>query len=220
MPAEPKSPLDQALDALVFAPVGLALTARDELPQLAEKGRQRISGQLLVARMIGQFAVTQGQREAEKAAGRLVEQAGSVAGRLGGLPGKAGQRTAARAPETARDDAPTAASNGSSGSAASASPATGNVTASRVPAIPTPPAAPSASSNTVARTPDRTPARQAPPTDTLAIPGYDSLSASQVVQRLAGLSAVELEAIRRYEEATRGRRTVLSKVAQLQADRS
>jgi hypothetical protein len=51
----------------------------------------------------------------------------------------------------------------------------------------------------------------------LAIPGYDALSASQVVQRLAGLADDELEAVRTYEAATRGRRTVLNRIAQLQA---
>jgi hypothetical protein len=51
----------------------------------------------------------------------------------------------------------------------------------------------------------------------LPIPGYDSLSASQVVQRLPGLSADELEAVRSYEAARRGRKTVLLRVAQLRA---
>src|SRR3954447_20838962 len=50
----------------------------------------------------------------------------------------------------------------------------------------------------------------------LAIPSYDSLAASQVVPRLGGLSPIELEAVRRYEEARRGRRTVLGKIALLQ----
>jgi hypothetical protein len=50
----------------------------------------------------------------------------------------------------------------------------------------------------------------------LAIPEYDTLSASQVVQRLAGLAVEELEAVRDYEAGTRGRRTILSKIAQLQ----
>jgi hypothetical protein len=49
----------------------------------------------------------------------------------------------------------------------------------------------------------------------LAIPGYDSLSASQVVQRLAGLNPAELAAIGAYEAAGRGRRTILNRVAQL-----
>jgi len=51
----------------------------------------------------------------------------------------------------------------------------------------------------------------------LAIPGYDSLSASQVVQRLDGLSAAELEDVRSHELATRRRRTILSRVEQLLA---
>jgi hypothetical protein len=50
----------------------------------------------------------------------------------------------------------------------------------------------------------------------LAIPDYDSLAASQVVPRLAGLDPDELEAVRRYEAAHRARRTILNRVAQLQ----
>jgi hypothetical protein len=57
-----------------------------------------------------------------------------------------------------------------------------------------------------------------PEVESLAIPGYDSLAASQVVQRLAGLTAGELESVRRYELSTRGRRTILGRVAQLQGD--
>jgi hypothetical protein len=55
-----------------------------------------------------------------------------------------------------------------------------------------------------------------PAVDDLAIPDYDSLSASQVVTRLEGLSPEELEAVRTYEAAHRGRKTILNKVAQLQ----
>jgi hypothetical protein len=54
--------------------------------------------------------------------------------------------------------------------------------------------------------------------DALAIPGYDSLAASQVVQRLGGLSSAELEAVRHYEAETRGRRTILNRIGQLQAE--
>jgi hypothetical protein len=49
----------------------------------------------------------------------------------------------------------------------------------------------------------------------LAIPDYDELSASQVVERLAGLPADQLAAVRTYEEAHRGRRTILFKIDQL-----
>ena len=55
-----------------------------------------------------------------------------------------------------------------------------------------------------------------PAVDDLAITDYDSLSASQVVTRLEGLTDDELEAVRAYEAAHRGRKTILNKVAQLQ----
>jgi hypothetical protein len=61
-----------------------------------------------------------------------------------------------------------------------------------------------------------TEASRAADPDDLAIPGYDSLSASQVVSRLPGLAPGELEAVRVYELASRGRRTILSKISQLQ----
>lgn len=51
----------------------------------------------------------------------------------------------------------------------------------------------------------------------LAIPDYESLSASQVVPRLESLTGDELEAIRLYEHSNRARRTILNKIAQLQA---
>lgn len=63
----------------------------------------------------------------------------------------------------------------------------------------------------------RKPAVKATPAPRLAIPDYDGLSASHVVNRLAGLSAVELRAVQAYETANRGRKTILSKVAQLQS---
>lgn len=55
------------------------------------------------------------------------------------------------------------------------------------------------------------------PTADLAIPGYDALSASQVVERLGGLAPAELEQVRRYEQGHRHRRTILSRVDQLLA---
>jgi hypothetical protein len=49
----------------------------------------------------------------------------------------------------------------------------------------------------------------------LPIPGYDALSASQVVERLAGLPSSELNAVYAYEAAHRQRRTILGKIEQL-----
>jgi hypothetical protein len=52
---------------------------------------------------------------------------------------------------------------------------------------------------------------------TLAIPDYDSLSASQVVPRLESLSTDELDAVRSYESSNRGRKTILNKIEQLKS---
>lgn len=51
----------------------------------------------------------------------------------------------------------------------------------------------------------------------LPIPGYDTLSASQVVQRLEGLGPAELAAVRSHEEGGRNRKTVLLRISQLGA---
>jgi hypothetical protein len=59
-----------------------------------------------------------------------------------------------------------------------------------------------------------------PTVTTLSIPGFDALSASQVVQRLDGLNRSELVSVRAYEASTRGRRTILSRVDQLLDERS
>lgn len=202
-----KSPLDQALDLLVFAPMGLALTVKDELPQLVDKGRQRVGNQLMLAKMIGQFAVAQGQKEA----GKLVEQAGTVASRLGGFPGMPGPVTGVATP--------TGGAAGATASAAAATPsATPSATSSATPARPSA----AATNGTAARGPASNgshPGRTGASAEGLAIPGYDSLSASQVVQRLGGLSPAELEAVRVYEQANRSRRTILSKISQLEGER-
>jgi hypothetical protein len=49
----------------------------------------------------------------------------------------------------------------------------------------------------------------------LAIADYDDLSASQIVDRLEGLAAEDLQAIAAYEAANRARNTILTKIDQL-----
>lgn len=89
---------------------------------------------------------------------------------------------------------------------------------------PTPPSSADRGASPEPDTPPPTAARVAPeaaaaaagidPGD-LPIPDYDLLSASQVVPRLESLGDAELELVGRYEAGTRGRRTILAKVAQL-----
>ena len=81
------------------------------------------------------------------------------------------------------------------------------------PRTPSEPAAPSPARRAGRR--ESTAASTAPRAATLGIPDYDELSASQVVERLDGLPAGELDAVREYEEAHRARRTILYKIEQL-----
>lgn len=169
-----RTPLDTVLDLTVFAPIGLAVSARRVLPVLAAEGRERVESQLTTARLLGELAVRQGKVEAEKAVARVTTQLTRT-----GWWGSAGEQEQERPP--ARHTAPAGARRPE-------------------PTVPTPTPGP-------------------PPGDPagLAIPGYDSLSASQVVPRLEGLTADELEAVRHYESASRRRKTILNRVAQLQA---
>ena len=41
--ADEKTPLDQALDVFVYAPLGLVFSLGEVLPQLAEKGKQQVT---------------------------------------------------------------------------------------------------------------------------------------------------------------------------------
>jgi hypothetical protein len=221
------SPLDTLLDVFVYAPVGLALVATEEIPKLAAKGRAQLGGQLAMAKVVGQFAVAQGRRQ------------------LKPRPAAPSRR---RGPAPAQPASPAAASDqpGSTGPGGPADPGRGGPE----PAGPGPDgrirtgaendagAAPAGATDRAATvdSPDRE-ADQAgdragddvgpgvgsahvssPPSEPvgLGIPGYDSLAASQVVPRLAGLSAAELAAVGAYESAHRSRRTILTRVRQLQ----
>lgn len=186
MSDDQKSPVDQALDLFVFAPIGLLSMAREQLPSLVERGRQRIENQMVVARMMGEYAVKQGREDAEKAVRDVVDRVSPPP------PAPVVRSDPAPAPEPAPAAAPAASTDAP---AASPAPATNG-------------SSPASSEAPTAPRPDA---------GHLAIPGYDTLSASQVVPRLAGLAPAELEDVRAYEASTRGRRTILNKVAQLQA---
>jgi hypothetical protein len=89
-----ENPLRRALDLFVFAPVGLALTALEDLPGLVAKGRQEIAN----ARIVGKFVVDQGQRE-------VGQRLGDLMGRGSGAP----PAPEAATPSSAPDDGATAA---------------------------------------------------------------------------------------------------------------
>lgn len=180
-----KSPIETVLEYCVYAPLGFSLEARSLLPRFVDRGRN----QIVLARVVGKYAIRKGSEAVEGVLGPASGPAMSVLRGLGLLPDE--QAASAASAPTGHTPG-SSASNGEHGS-----PAGGPASH--------PPAAPAR--------------RQPPfPAETLAIPDYESLSASQVVPRLDGLTAEELEAVRTYESATRGRKTILNKIAQLQSD--
>ena len=236
---EQRSALDNALDLLVYAPVGLALTAAEELPKLAAKGRTQVQGQLTMARMVGQFAVTQGRKEIEKRLGianppaaaskpseatpaprppvngksttAAASENGSYERLSGRAPASGGSNRSAAASTTAQEGAVIDVDFGTSTRSEGTDPGTsGAPFVQDKPSPPKPTVVASGPAKTAESSGGLTPSAQG-----LAIPGYDSLSASQVVQRLAGLSQEELAAVGEYEAAHRGRRTILTRVGQL-----
>ena len=95
--------LDHALEVLRLRADRPAVRGASLLPQLVEKGKSQVT----MARMIGQFAVTQGSGEAGKIAGRLQDQAITVLAKLGGATpsrgaGHAGRASASRSPRPPR----------------------------------------------------------------------------------------------------------------------
>lgn len=181
-----KTPVEQAVEHAVELFVYAPIGLLFEGSTLLPQLVEKGRTQVTMARMIGKFAVDQGRTEATKAAGKLQDQAAGVLDFLGD--------SLAGAPPSPPRPAP-----------------------APVQEEPAAPARPSArpSARTAARGVAKGASRVVAAAS-LAIPDYDGLSASQVVNRLAGLTAPELRSVQLYEAAHRGRKTILSKVAQLQ----
>ena len=169
--SERKKPVDQLLDVFVYAPLGLVMNLEEVLPQLIEKGHQQVN----MARMFGQFAVADGQKEAASGS-RASPIAAAVSSDRDGRDGADRGR---RAP---RSETPAAGRRRSR-----AGHRAGRAGAGR--------------------------------SSELGIPDYDSLSASQVVPRLDGLSSDELDAVRRYEAGPPRPQDDPVKLVQLRRDR-
>jgi hypothetical protein len=185
---------ERAIDLLVYAPVGVALYLRDTVPTFVNLFVSRGRAELGQRRQ-----QAQGQVQQAKAMGEFAVNFGGPKVREHVEKGIAMARKSAEAviggvagdsdlPDADEDVPP----------------------ARHAPE----PAAPSASASS-RQAGESTAASAAPTAATLGIPDYDELSASQVVERLDGLHAGELDAVRAYEEAHRARRTILYRIEQL-----
>jgi len=194
--AEERPVSETLLDWLVYAPLGAATMLVEELPRLAERGRERFEKQIGVAELIGRFAVAEARRRLaappSSQSREAVAPSHSQARTLSPLPTPAGPAPSA-SPQAAQGPLPTQAHE-----------------AERTPRPP---------SGGTRRPPESARHVGRSEGNELPIPAYDTLAASQVVERLASLSPAELEAVRKHESVTRRRRTVLHRIAQLNAER-
>jgi hypothetical protein len=197
---EHKDRIEHTLEVLVYAPIGVGLYLKDMGPTFVnmfvargraeiDRRQAQVQQRTTTARSIGQVAVTFGVPMVRQ---RVEKEVGSARQRAESFLGTIGGSDATNgAPKPAPDRAaPRAASNGAD--------------------TPAPAANGSEASGSDAGAPE-------PSDPGLPIPGYDSLSASQVVQRLTGLAPDELEAVRAYEDSHRKRRTILGKIDQISA---
>ncbi|MCZ7525974.1 MAG: hypothetical protein M5U14_06045 [Acidimicrobiia bacterium] len=191
-PDTPRSVPDRAVALLLYAPVGAALATRDALAgavgRAADRGAAEITARRLRLHERIVFARGMGQFTVHVAFPKLRDHlAGRLRDTAGDTCGAIGRLVRGPAEERA---VPTAAT------------APGGVRRGPAPAPP--------------RTNgDSVPAVDAPAASSLPIPGYNELSASQVVERLEGLTPAELDRVRAYEGARRSRRTILGKIDQL-----
>ncbi len=206
--------IERTLELLLYAPIGIGLFLKETAPQFVDmfvaRGRAEIDRRqddvqqrVTTARSLGQVALAFGPPMVRQRVERTVADAYHRAeGLFGATTSDAVPPPRAAEPSPApptTEPTGSAGSTGSTGWSAATSPprAAGDFASNGGPA-----------SNDFA-------------TDDLAssaglpIPGYDALSASQVVERLMGLSRDELDAVHAYEASHRQRRTILGKIEQL-----
>jgi hypothetical protein len=199
--------IERTLEVLLYAPIGIGLFLKDTAPSFVDmfisRGRaevdrrqEEVQQRVTTARSLGQVALAFGPPVVRKRVEQTVAEARERVGEMFG----------SSAPSTA---SPAAA---------------GVADATTVPEPePAPASAPMTAGGGAPDTTDRGEVTVDAPNSNgdlassagLPIPGYDALSASQVVQRLTGLAPEELDAVHEYEASHRQRRTILGKIEQL-----
>jgi hypothetical protein len=199
----PRTGRDRALDIFVYAPAGLVLSTMDDLPRLALRGRTTIEQHMKNARFVGEYVVRKRRREWEAQVDVFQRRLGAVRrpGAHPGAPVPPGRRPVPQPGPTTHPPSP---------SRSSSVPVDSHGTRPATALAPPGPVGPRPGA--VAPTFS---ARYDTPSVDAVIPGYDTLSASQVVRRLEGLGPHELDAVVHHETARRGRRTILYRAHQL-----
>ena len=185
-------PVEKALRLFVYTPLGVAAYLRDSAPTFMELFVAR--GRLEVGKVRNGVESKFGRSTPAPApepplSQRVVDGLGKVAAQATTVAAQAGTVVAAMAGPVV------------SAATSAVADVAGSVVAPA--AAPAPAPAPETAGE---------PTAGAPPVGDLPIPGYDELSASQIVERLDGLSKAALDRIKLYELAHRARRTILATI--------
>jgi hypothetical protein len=190
---ESKNPIDQLMELLVYAPVGLIYEYEDVLPQLVKRGRSQVQ----LAKVLGQMASQQGQQKAKQGQARVAKEGSSVDEMVSDAIGQAALILAKAVTEFGQVV----------GLAPVSTEPTADSEAAPPPRAPKPLTSPQKRAGT---------AQRAPKAPTVPIAGYDSLKAREIVPMLDDLTAAQRKRVRAYELATRGRKTILGKLDKLE----
>jgi hypothetical protein len=201
---ETRDPIERTLELLLYAPLGVGLFLKDTAPGFVDmfvsRGRAEIDRRhgdvqqrVTTARSLGQVALAFGPPMIRQ---RVEQTVADARGRAEGLFG------APAADPEPEPSAPAAAS-------APTEPDTSWHIPPPTPPVPAPPVPALAGDRPIVNNGD------IEANTDLPIPGYDALAASQVVERLMGLSRAELAVVHAYEASQRQRRTILGKIEQL-----
>jgi ribosomal protein L12E/L44/L45/RPP1/RPP2 len=239
-----RDPIERTLELLVFGPIGMGLYVKDIAPTFVDlfvaRGRaevdrrhEQVQQRVTTARSLGQVAMAYGAPMVRQRVQRHVTE---LRGRAEQFLGNAAAPTDALADAPADAPAETPAPPAAAAHERPTTPAPPLIMRDTAPSPPPPvreplgpPPIPSSTPASVPTAMQEHPIARpftavttapvngsfGPDSDELPIPGYDALSASQVVERLLGLTPGELEVVRTYETAHRNRRTILGKIEQL-----
>jgi len=233
--SEHNDPLERLVELVVFAPIGagvqLAQVAPPAIANAIERGRDVVLPVVQHARGLGQISIAFGVPFVRRRIGEQFAQARRRAeDALGVVPEPVVPEPVVPesvvpepvVPESVVPE-PVVPEPIMSEPVAPVAPAAWSVSAPAPAAAsrpePAAPAVPASGGWSPVARPSRpltaVPSVAAPRSEELPIPGYDALSASQVVERLMGLAPAELETVHAYEAAHRQRRTILGKIEQL-----
>ena len=218
--SENDTPIERAVELLVYAPIGLAMFAKDTVPTFLKmfvaRGQTEVTQRRKTAetqagqyKTIGQMAVKYGgpevRRQAEAAAGTMRKRAEDTIAAVTAVTTPAASSTNGTAPA-----APPRGPDSQSSAARAGTTTTPKGSTAKRASKPKAPKVETSPGESAAPSPS-------PRQDALAIPDYDLLSATQVIDRLIGLARPDLLAVQAYETAHRARTTILGKIAQLSA---